>query len=331
MKEAILRALREADGYLSGQELAGKLSVSRTAVWKNIRQLQAEGYKIEAVSNRGYRLVESPDNVTEEELTSLLDTEWIGAQVYCYDQVTSTNQVAKALAEEGAADGALVVANEQTAGKGRYGRHWGTPAGKTIAMTLILRPKLPPEQISMVTLVAGMAVAQACREICHVDACIKWPNDVVVNGKKICGILTEMTTDIHSVSYIVVGIGINTRVSDFPPELCDKAASLHREMERLGYDASFRRSELIAAVMKCFEMLYTQFLKTGDLSSLKDCYEQLLVNRDAVVRVLSPGNEYTGRAEGINDRGELLVRREDGTLEKVYAGEVSVRGVLGYV
>ena len=331
MKEAILRALREADGYLSGQELAGRLSVSRTAVWKNIRLLQAEGYRIEAVSNRGYCLVESPDRVTEEELTSLLDTEWVGRKVKCYDQVTSTNQVAKALAEEGASDGTLVVANEQTAGKGRYGRRWGTPAGEAVAMTLILRPKLPPEQISMVTLVAGMAVAQACREICHVDAVIKWPNDVVVNGKKVCGILTEMTTDMHSVSYIVVGIGINTRVSAFPPELADKAASLHREMELIGYEVPVRRSEIIAAVLKYFEKAYTQFLETGDLSALRGGYEKLLVNKGCAVRVLSPGNEYTGKAEGINERGELLVRREDGILEKVYAGEVSVRGVLGYV
>ena len=330
MKTLILEALRSTDGYLSGQELSERFSVSRTAIWKKIRQLQEEGYQIRAVSKRGYKLVSSPDSVSEEELSSLIKTEWVGKTVKYYPSVTSTNQIAKQLAEEGAPEGMLVVTDEQTAGKGRSGRTWETPRGETIAMTLILRPKVPPERISMVTLVAGMAVAEGIRNLTGLDAGIKWPNDVVIGGKKISGILTEMTTDMESVSYIVVGIGINTGEASFPEELADKATSLFMELPRRERD-KVRRSELIAEIMSRFEYFYSLFTRTGDLSLLKDSYEGMLVNRGRTVRVLSPGCEYDGTAEGITDMGELLVRRECGTVEKVYAGEVSVRGMLGYV
>lgn len=325
-KMDVLTALREKDDYVSGQELCERFQVSRTAVWKRIRQLQADGYEIEAVPNRGYRIAGYPDVIAAEEVESRLKTEWMGHPVRYFEVIDSTNQYAKKAAEEGAPEGLLVISDEQTAGKGRSGRHWTTPPGTAIAMTILLRPKIAADRISMTTLVMGLAVSEAVRELYDVPAGIKWPNDVVIDGKKICGILTEMTTDMVSVSYIVVGTGINANIDVFPEELKDTAVSLKMI---LGHEVN--RAELIASVMKYFERYYEQYIAAGDLSAVMDRYNELLLNRGRAVRVLEPGNEYTGVAEGIDTLGELLVRREDGTVSRVYAGEVSVRGIYGYV
>lgn len=326
MKKEILSALRGSGDYVSGQELCEKLQVSRTAVWKVIKQLQEEGYEIKAVPNRGYRIVGSPDVVSAEEIESRLRTSWAGHPVRYFDEVASTNQTAKQLGEEGAPEGTLVVADRQNHGKGRAGRVWEMKPGTAIAMTLLLRPKLPPNRISMVTLVMGMAVACACRELYDLPVGIKWPNDVVTGGRKLSGILTEMSTELMAVNYVVIGVGINVNIREFPEEIRQTATSLELE---LGHETN--RAELITSCMNDFERFYEKFLQAGDLSLLMETYNELLLNRGRAVRVLEPGNEYTGTALGINKEGELLVRREDGTVTAVYAGEVSVRGVYGYV
>lgn len=326
MKSEILAALRESRDYVSGQELCEKLQVSRTAIWKKIKELQGEGYEIEAVPNRGYRIVGCPDIIAAEEVESRLKSKWAGHPVKYFDEITSTNQYAKRIGEEGAPEGTLVVADEQTQGKGRSGRVWSTPHGTAIAMTLLIRPKLPPASISMVTLVMGLAVARACRELYHLPVGIKWPNDVVIHGKKLCGILTELSAEMMSVNYVVIGTGINVNVKEFPEEIQKTATSIALE---LGHETG--RAELIASCMEYFEVYYEKFIQAGDLSPLMEEYNELLLNRDQKVRVLEPGREYTGTALGINQNGELLVVREDGTRTAVYAGEVSVRGVYGYV
>ena len=326
MKSEILAALRESRDYVSGQELCEKLQVSRTAIWKKIKELQGEGYEIEAVPNRGYRIVGCPDIIAAEEVESRLKSKWAGHPVKYFDEITSTNQYAKRIGEEGAPEGTLVVADEQTQGKGRSGRVWSTPHGTAIAMTLLIRPKLPPASISMVTLVMGLAVARACRELYHLPVGIKWPNDVVIHGKKLCGILTELSAEMMSVNYVVIGTGINVNVKEFPEEIQKTATSIALE---LGHETG--RAELIASCMEYFEVYYEKFIQAGDLSPLMEKYNELLLNRDQKVRVLEPGREYTGTALGINQNGELLVVREDGSRTAVYAGEVSVRGVYGYV
>ncbi len=326
MKKEILRALRETDGFVSGQELCSRLGVSRTAVWKNIRSLQDEGYEIEAVTNRGYRLAGVPDIVAEEEVGSRLETSRMGRQIRCFSRIDSTNQYAKKAAEDGAADGMLVIADEQTAGKGRRGRSWVTPPGETIAFTLLLRPKLSPDRVSMVTLVMGLAVAKAVNTLYPLKAGIKWPNDVVINGKKLCGILTEMSAEVMHVNHIVIGVGINANMTSFPEELSRIATSLKLE---LGRDVS--RAELIAQVMAEFERLYEKFEEDGDLRAVSEEYNALCLNAESMVRVLDPNGEYTGTSHGINALGELLVETESGQVRNVYAGEVSVRGVYGYV
>ena len=326
MKEKILTYLREADGYVSGQELCEKLGVSRTAIWKHINQLKEEGYEIVAVKNRGYCLVETPDSVKPQELRGYLNTKWLGNTIYWEESVDSTNTWAKRLAEDGAPHGTVVIADEQTQGKGRRGRQWVTPKGTSIAVTKLLKPDMPPERASMLTLVEGLSVAQAIRKLYNLDASIKWPNDVVVSNRKICGILTEMSAQMDYINYIVIGTGINTNLREFPEELKDIATSL---MIEVGHEV--KRAELVAALLEIFEKNYEIFSKTWDLSGLMQDYNDILVNREAQVRVLQPGNEYTGIARGIDEKGQLLVEREDQTIEKVYAGEVSVQGLYGYV
>lgn len=326
MKEKILTCLREAEGFVSGQELCEQMGVSRTAVWKWMKALQEEGYVIEAVKNRGYHLVSSPDSIKEEEIRSFVHTQWLGKQLYSAETVDSTNTWAKRLAEDGAAHGTVVVADEQTGGKGRRGRSWVTPKGTTIAQTKLLKPGMPPERASMLTLVEGLSVAQAIERLYGLPVGIKWPNDVVIRGKKVCGILTEMSAQVDYINYIVIGTGINTNIKSFPEELEDKATSLALE---LGHEV--KRAELIGVLLECFERDYDSFRKTWDLSGLLEEYNQILVNRDAEVRVLQPGAEYTGIARGIDCMGNLLVDKADGSVEKVYAGEVSVRGLYGYV
>lgn len=322
----MLAALSRTDGYVSGQELCGELQVSRTAVWKVINQLKEEGYVIESAPRKGYRIVQRPDRITAEEIGSRIDTKWIGREIRFYPEIDSTNNEGRRLAENGAPDGLLVVAEEQNRGKGRRGRSWVMTAGNAVAMSLVLRPGIEPPHASMLTLVMGLAVARACRNFCGVETKIKWPNDVVAGGKKICGILTEMSSEIDYINYVVIGAGINTYVRDFPPELAEKAASLH-ELTGTRPD----RAGLIVECMRQFELCYEEFLKTQDLRSLKEEYNALLAGIGGAVRVLEPDHEYDGISEGINERGELLVRRADGTLTRVYAGEVSVRGIYGYV
>lgn len=325
MKSEILRLLKECNGYLSGQQLCDYFQVSRTAVWKVIEQLKKEGYQIEAVRHKGYRLVGRPDVLSQAEIESLVQTKWTGRKVIYYAETDSTNIRAKDAGERAGEHGTLFVAERQEAGKGRRGRGWESPAGTSIYMTLLLRPDILPGKAPQLTLLMAVAVIEAIRQVTGLTCGIKWPNDVVYRGKKLCGILTEMSTEIGYINYVVIGVGINVNQETFPEEIKDKATSL-----KLETGGSIHRAELIAAVMERFEACYDAFLKTEDLSGLRERYNRFLVNRDQEVKILEPGNEYKAHAMGINDRGELLVRTKDG-VKAVYAGEVSVRGVYGYV
>ena len=326
MKEEILRLLRKAEGYISGQELCRRFGVSRTAVWKVMDQLKKEGYEIEAVRNKGYRLSLCPDILSQAEIASQMETDWLGREIFYYDQTDSTNTRAKAFAENGGAAGALFVADQQVAGKGRRGRQWQSPPGSSISMSILLRPQIPPDKASMLTLVAAISVAQGIREASGLETGIKWPNDIVIGGRKCVGILTEMSTEIDFINYVVVGIGINVSQAEFPEEIRETATSLQLESGK-----PQRRAAIIAACMKALEENYETFLRSQDLSGLIEGYSELLVNRGRQVRILQPGNEFEAEAIGINEQGELLVRCQDGSVKEIYAGEVSVRGIYGYV
>ncbi len=330
MKAEMIRLLRESKDYISGQELCDRFQVSRTAVWKIINQLKEEGYVIEAKQNKGYRLMESPDSMEAHELKSRIRTKWAGREVSYKKETGSTNIDCKQLAGQGAPHGTLAAAEAQLSGRGRRGRNWQSPAGTSIYMSLLCRPDFPPDKAPMLTLVMGLSVAQAVGRYTGLPAKIKWPNDVVVNGKKICGILTEMEMGLETkeIQYLVIGVGINVGNREFPEELREIATSLYLESEEK--DRMIRRAVLVQYVMGAFEENYELFLKTLDLSLLQESYNGLLVNRDAAVKVLDPKGEYTGVAKGIDRDGDLLVETEDRTVKKVYAGEVSVRGLYGY-
>ena len=326
MKEEILRLLRSADGYISGQELCNRFGVSRTAVWKAINQLKEAGYEIEAQQNKGYRLMAAPDLMTEAEIKSLMHTEWVAKEVLYFDTIDSTNTKAQELAEKGYPSGTLVVADKQESGKGRRGRSWVSPSGTGIFMTLMIKPDINPNNASMLTLVAALAVAKAITSVIGEEALIKWPNDIVVNGKKVCGILTEMNAQFDYINHIVVGIGINVHNESFPEEISQMASSLMIEAG----GKRFHRAQIIAETMSYFEQYYDTFLKTQDLSALVREYDELLVNRNKSVRVLDPKEPFDGKAMGITPKGELIVDTWE-SRKLVSSGEVSVRGIYGYV
>ena len=326
MKEKILRMLSEAEGYVSGQRLCEELNVSRTAVWNNINRLKDEGYVIEAVTNRGYFLKERPDVISAQEIKSRLKTKYWGHETMFFEEVDSTNNVAKKMAEDGAPHGRLVIAENQNAGKGRRGRAWSSPDGTGIWMTFILRPQIAPQAASMLTLVAAMAVRKAVLTETGLETVIKWPNDIVAGGKKICGILTEMSAELELINYVVVGVGINANIRKFPDEISSVATSLLLETGE-----KVDRSKMVAAYGNAFEEYYGRFVEKGNLELLKDEYNSCLANFKNQVKILDAAGEFAGISEGINDLGELLVTDSEGKERIVRSGEVSVRGIYGYV
>ena len=260
----------------------------------------------------------------ETTIADQIHTKWAGKTVHFARETDSTNLWIKRLAKEGAPEGTLALAEFQSAGRGRLGRSWEVPEGTSVMMSILLRPKFEPQYAPMLTLVMGMAVAKAVKSL-GFDVSIKWPNDVVVSHKKICGILTEMGVRDGKIDYAVIGVGINVNIREFPEEMADKATSLYLESGK-----EFDRSQIPGLVMEAFEEYYEKFAATCDLSGLKEEYESILANYNQPVRVLAK-EPYEGVARGITDGGELLVEKTDGTIVAVSAGEVSVRGLYSYV
>ena len=338
-KQQVLQKLRETDSYLSGQQLCEALGISRTAVWKIVGRLKQEGYPIEAVTNKGYRLlsVEGRDLFNREELDRTMDTVWAGKPLIYKEETGSTNTDLFRLSDEGAAQGTIEVTSRQTAGKGRRGRTWISPPDVNVYMSILLTPAIRPDTAPMLTLVMALAVYEACEELYResdqeLRFGIKWPNDIVVSAgggpyRKICGILTEMRLEEMEIRDIVIGIGLNVNQTEFPEEIRETAGSLSLA---LGHPVN--RAELTAAVWRHFEEVYKTYLETQSLEPLRERYECGLVNRGRKVRVLDPAEPFEGTAMGITPSGELIVRTEDGSADRlVGTGEVSVRGVMGYV
>ena len=252
--------------------------------------------------------------------------QWMAGEIVYLEETGSTNIEATRLASEGLGHGTLVLTDSQIGGRGRRGRSWHTPKGTSIAMSMIMKPQMEAEYASMLTLVQAMAVAKAMEEVSGLQAQIKWPNDILVHEKKVCGILTEMNLDGSKIASIIIGTGINVNQEEFPEEIADIATSLKKEM------GSFvSREELIGQICYYFEKYYEAFMQTKDLSDIMEEYNERLISRGRSVRVLEPKGEFAAEALGINPKGELLVKKEDGQMENIYAGEVSVRGIYGYV
>ncbi len=318
-EELVLSFLAEGgEGFTSGEALSGKLGLSRTAVWKCVASLREKGYRIDAVPARGYRLVEVPDRVTPLELQPLLSTHDLGHVIHFHEALPSTNEAAFRLAQEGAPHGALVIADQQTKGKGRRGRPWSSPPGVNLYFSAILRPDLPPQRAPELTLVAAVAVARALRDAGAKGAAIKWPNDLLIDGRKCAGILTELSAEPDQVHFVVLGVGVNLNLEpgDLPPELVPVATSL---MQARG--TRVPRALFAAALLSRLEEALDLHGDEG-FAPIQKAWRELSGTLGQTVRVRTERRELVGVAEDVDDMGALLVRTPDGQLERVLAGDV---------
>ncbi|WP_213590644.1 biotin--[acetyl-CoA-carboxylase] ligase [Paenibacillus woosongensis] len=308
--------------YISGEEISRKLSISRTAVWKQINKLREEGYEFEAVSRKGYRLVSKPEKLEYSTLLQAFSTVSFGRTLKLMDVTTSTQEEVRLLAEHGASEGTLVIAEEQTIGRGRQGRKWHSPAGKGIWMSLLLRPQLPLSAAPQLTLLTAVAVCRAVRAVTGIGVGIKWPNDLLVRGRKICGILLESVGEDEMIRYCIAGIGIdaNLEPDDLPPELASIATSLQIESGR-----KVDRAVLIGAVMTEMEKLYGLYMEEG-FAPIGHLWEALSVTTGQHITVKTAQGEVSGRAVGLEERGGLLVMQEDDSLTTIFSGEVHFDG-----
>ena len=315
MDEAILNALKTRPGeFVSGEELSRMAGVSRAAIWKEIEKLRGEGYKILAQPHSGYQLVSVPDRLTAQELSWNLQTARIGRRIHCYDATDSTMDVAQRLAAAGEPEGSVVVAEAQGKGRGRMGRTWISPKGKGIYLSVILRPQLQLAEIPKITLVAAVAAARAVEGTTGLKPEIKWPNDLLIGGKKIAGILTELNAELNRVNTVVVGIGLN--VNTPADKLPAHGTSLARELGE-----KVNRLELARALLTQLDKTYTQFLKQG-MDPVLEAWRGFAGFLGRRVRVVVEGRTLDGQAVDVDPSGALLVRTDTGLVESVSAGEV---------
>lgn len=328
-REAVLSLLRGEEGFLSGQELSRRLQLSRAAVWKAVDALRGEGYEIEARTGLGYRLAAAPDVLTEAEIRSFLGpTRLVGRELRCFEELDSTNNYLKA--QPGAPDGTAAIADSQTAGRGRMDRSFQSPRGQGIYLSVLLRPPLPPDRLPPMTALAGVAVCAAVERVCGAQPGLKWPNDPVLNGKKLCGILTELSLEAETgrVQSLVLGVGVNVGQGeeDFSPEVREVATSLRQALGR-----SVSRPQLAAALLEELDRAYAALL-AGDLPAYLAAYQSRCVNLGKTVRLIpfGGGEPETAQAVDIDEEFSLVVRGADGKERTVRSGEVSVRGLWGY-
>ncbi|MGE5575652.1 MAG: biotin--[acetyl-CoA-carboxylase] ligase [Syntrophothermus sp.] len=338
-KEAVLELLcKNQREYLSGEALACQLKISRTAVWKSIQILKAEGYRIKAAPHRGYQLQSVPDLLLPAEITRGLHTKIIGREIHYFPEIDSTNVRAKALAKTGVPDGTIVIAETQTAGRGRRGRSWESPPGLGLWMTVVLRPQVPLQQTASFTLLAALAVVRVIKSVCDLSPRIKWPNDVLIGGRKVCGILAEASGELEMLEYLLVGIGLNVNQDEvhFAPEVRSKATSL-----RLARHQMVDRLVMARALLEELDSLY---FKQPDFAELVDLIRPHSATLGARVRVeftgggspgvaavdgATAGDYLTGRAVEILPDGGLLIEDDAGRQLVIHAGDVSIRGEDG--
>lgn len=322
MRKRILKLLVSADDFVSGEQISDELNISRAAVWKHIKAIKEEGGVIEAHTKRGYHLVSLPD---------VLKPEYVGfwahtrpERIHWMHEVDSTNEHAKRLAREGAPDGSVYIAELQTKGKGRLERGWISEAGASIMMSVLLRPGFAPPKAPAVTFAAALGVVRAIKRICGADAGIKWPNDVVFEGKKLCGILTEMSTDMDRVEYIVCGMGLNVNQKKFPEEVAEKASSV-----RLITGKKVDRVKLCAAMIDEVFLCCERYVAEG-IDAIFDeyCANSVIIGKE--IKVLAGEDSVLGVCSGFTKQGALMLD-VGGETKTFLAGEVSVRGMKEYI
>ncbi len=315
MQDKIIEFLRQSENHISGEEISHSLNISRTAIWKYIEGLRDEGYEIVAVPHLGYKLVSSPDKLFPSEIQFKLNTKILGKKVIHYDTIGSTMDAAFALGLKNAPEGTVVLAESQTKGRGRLGRGWASPKGKGVYMSIILRPKLLPTEVAQLTLLCGVALSTAIKNIFGLTASIKWPNDVFIDGKKIAGILTELNAETDRVKFVVVGIGLNVNTkSDTLPQ---GATSLRSELKR-----SVSRIAVTQEILREIEKWYLRLQDEGFSSILKKAKE-LSITLNKRVKAMDSNGPIEGVAVDIDKDGGLLIRKDSGVLIKRMAGDVT--------
>ncbi len=320
LDEKILDVLRNnADFYISGEELCKLADISRAAIWKHIEKLREEGYDIEASPHLGYRLVSAPDRLIPSEIKWKLKTKVFGKEIISYRKVDSTNDAAYELAEKGLKEGTVILAEEQGSGKGRHGRVWLSPPKGGIYMSCILRPIMTPNEIPRITLLAAVAAAKSIRKSTGLSAMIKWPNDILIDGKKVCGILTEMKAEQDSVDFIILGMGIN--VTTPAKNLPRGASSLKEELCHAGNAAELSRVDIVRKVLEALEAEYNT-LKENGFKPIIEEWKALSAMLGSRIKVIMQNRTFEGRAHNIDPDGALVVRLDSGVLEKVSSGDI---------
>ncbi|MCW2277076.1 biotin--[acetyl-CoA-carboxylase] ligase [Heliophilum fasciatum] len=324
----ILAAIKNAPSYISGEELSRQLQISRSAVWKHVVALRQEGYEIEAHTRLGYRLRSASPRLLASEVLPRLTTKRLGQNYHFFASLPSTNRTAKELARQGAPEGTLVVAEEQTAGRGRLGRAWVSPRNCGIYLSLVLRPAVPLGMAAQVTLLTSVSYCRAIEQVTGLKPMIKWPNDVLLSGKKICGILTEVHAEMEAVNYLIVGIGMNVnhQGADFPEEVRPVATSLALEAGK-----TVDSTQLLLAFLACLEADYDRWLSDG-FGSIREQWLARAAGLGRPVQIVAGQRQWQGRLASIDEEGALLVTDTDGATHRVYSGEVSIRpeGGTGY-
>ncbi len=319
MDEEILRLLREhSSGFLSGEEISRRLKVTRTAIWKRVEQLRSLGYEIKATPRAGYRLIRSPDLLIPSEINPLLETKWIGKKIHLFETVDSTNTKAYEFALRGAREGEVVLAESQKKGRGRLGREWFSPPFSNLYLSVILRPKIPPHQASLITLMAAVATADALRKFSGLDPRIKWPNDVLLNDRKVAGLLNEIHSEADRIHFVILGIGINLNMdaSMVSKEIRSRATSLKKEMGQ-----TISRKEFLKTLLGELETWYEIFLEQGGTTILKAWRDRAQI-QGKQVNVTSFGETLRGVAIDVDSDGALILETDMGERKRVVAGDV---------
>ena len=321
VRTKLIEAFSNAKGtFISGQQIADYIGCSRTAVWKHIEELRTEGFVLEAVRNKGYRIIFTPEKVTANEIQLGLQTKTLGKSIHYEESVETTQKIAHTLANDGVPEGTLVVAEEQLGGKGRLMRPWYSPKYSGIWMSLILRPSIPFQQAPQLTLLAAVAVAQAIEHTTDLKPQIKWPNDILINRKKVTGILTELQAESDRIHSVIIGIGmnVNQQKNDFPEELQEIATSLLIEG-----GVKISRARVIQEVLVRIETLYEQFLVEGFLP-IKQLWESYAISLGQEIKATTVNSTIIGKAIGITDEGVLLLEDHSGKIHSIYSADIHI-------
>lgn len=322
MEDKILNKLKNAEDYISGEALSSSLNVSRAAIWKHIKNLKSKGYLIDGVSNKGYKLISSPDLINKSDVLSLIRTSIVGKNIIYFDDIDSTNIKGKELAQKDIEDGSLIIAEKQTLGNGRFNRTWISPNGG-LWFSLVLRPNIPPTEAPKITQIAAASIHKTLKGL-NINSTIKWPNDILVNDKKLCGILAEMKCDMDQVHYLILGVGINVNINeiDFDENIKSTATSL-----KIQFNKQFNRNEILAEFLTHFEVLYNKFLTTLDLSetiSICRAHSSIFGKK---AKLITYNNEEIVTCVSLSDAGDLIVKDSAGNEKAVLTGEISFNGV----